>query len=116
MERRQRDELELVTHAAELLLERGDLGLGEVFLPVEGRRTVVREQLAGESGVHRLREAAGLLDVGLRGFEPQEVCVQRVREGPSDRGFYAALDVEEPLGRALAGEDAAGLRGVGASR
>src|SRR3989449_11679908 len=81
MEGRERDELELVAHRAEVLLERGDLRLGEVLLPVEGRRTVVREQLARELGVHRLGEAAGFLDVGLRGLEPQEVRGRRIGEG-----------------------------------
>src|SRR2546426_6654021 len=107
MEGRERDELELVTHAAELLLERGDLGLGEVFLPVEGRRTVIREQLARELGVNGLAEAAGFLDVGLRGLEPQEVRVRRVGERARDRGLHAVLDLEEPLGRAVAREEAA---------
>src|SRR5581483_3394396 len=43
MEAGQRDELELVAHRAQLLLELGDGGVVQVLHPVEGRRTVVGE-------------------------------------------------------------------------
>ena len=46
METCQGDELELVTHFANLLLELGNGGVIQVTLPVEGRRAVVCKQLA----------------------------------------------------------------------
>src|SRR3954453_17627058 len=48
VEPRQRDELEPVAHRAELLLELRDLRVVERLLPVERRRAVVGEELAGE--------------------------------------------------------------------
>ena len=50
------------------------------LLPVEGRRAVVRHQLAGEALVDRLRELARLAQVGRRGLEPDQVGVRRVGE------------------------------------
>jgi len=43
----QRDELEFVAHLAKLLLEISDGHVVELFLPVERRRAVVRQQFAG---------------------------------------------------------------------
>ena len=45
------DELKLVAQLAELLLEGGNLLLGQVLLPVEGGGAVVGQALAGELGV-----------------------------------------------------------------
>jgi len=53
---RQRDELVLEAHGAELALELGDGGVVQVLLPVEGRGAVVRQHLAGELGVHSVTE------------------------------------------------------------
>lgn len=64
VETRQRHELELVPHSPQLALELGDGGVVEVFLPVEGRRAVVAEELARELGVDGLREGARLLEAG----------------------------------------------------
>jgi hypothetical protein len=61
----QRDELELVAHRAQLALELGDRRVVEVLLPVERRRAVVGEQLAGELGVDALGELLGLARSGV---------------------------------------------------
>src|ERR1035438_9598619 len=45
-----------VAHGAELALELGNRGVVKVLLPVEARRAVVREQLAGKLLVDRFRE------------------------------------------------------------
>src|ERR1700719_3054409 len=50
----ERDELEAVAHGGQLALESGDLRIIELALPVEGRRAVVRQQLAGELRVDGL--------------------------------------------------------------
>jgi len=82
VEARQRHELELVAERADLLLERRDLGLVHRAAPVERRRAVVREQLARELRVDGGRELAGLLEVGRRGLDPEEVGVGGVGEAP----------------------------------
>src|SRR5581483_6261956 len=60
----ERDELEPVAPAAQLLLEAGDLDVGERLLPVERRRAVVGEQLPRVPLVDRLRELLRLTEVG----------------------------------------------------
>ena len=52
----QGDELELVAQLGQLGLERRDGGVVEVLLPVEARRAVVGEQLAGELRMDSLGE------------------------------------------------------------
>src|ERR1044072_1080596 len=106
VEARQRDELEFVPHRAELSLERGELAVREMALPVERRRTVVREQLAGILPQDRFRELLRLGEIGLGGLEPQHVGVRRIRARAGDRRFDAVFDDEESLGRALAGAPA----------
>jgi hypothetical protein len=54
VEARKLDELEAIAHAAQLLLEGGDLVVAEMALPVEGGGAVVGEDLAGEALVDRL--------------------------------------------------------------
>lgn len=83
VEASERHELELVAHGADLLLERGDLGLVHRAAPVERRRAVVGEELAGELGVDGGGELAGLLEVGRGGLDPEEVGVGGVGEAPS---------------------------------
>jgi hypothetical protein len=74
----QRDELELVAHGAELALELGDGGVVEVLLPVEGRRAVVGQHLAGELRVDGIGERLASFQVGLAGLAPDQVGVGRV--------------------------------------
>src|ERR1044072_6229820 len=78
VEARQRDELEFVPHRAELSLERGELAVREMALPVERRRTVVREQLAGILPQDCFRELLRLGEIGLGGLEPQRSEERRV--------------------------------------
>ena len=58
MEACQSYELEAVPHRTEFLLERGDRGIVEMPLPIERRRAVVGEQLAGELRTDRFGERA----------------------------------------------------------
>src|SRR5688572_31154007 len=78
------DELELVAHGAELTLELGDRLVVELLLPVEGRRTIVGEQLARMDRVNAFREAARFLEVRLRSFAPNQVGIRRVCDSTSD--------------------------------
>ena len=80
----ERDELELVAQARQLVVEGEHLVLGQVALPVERRGAVVGERLAGELGVDRVGEAPGLVEVGLRRLAPQQVRVRRVGERAGD--------------------------------
>ncbi len=73
--------------------------------PVERRRAVVREPFAREALVDRLRELAGLAEVGRRGLEPEHVGVRGVGQGTGDRGVEPLADAEEALRRPLAGDE-----------
>ena len=102
VEARQRDELELVPQSPQLTLELGDRRVVQMLLPVERRRTVVREQLAGELGVDPVGEPLRLVKIRSRGLAPDGVGVRGVRETAGDRHLDAAVDPVEPLGRAVA--------------
>src|SRR5581483_3360420 len=65
------DELEAVAHPGELVGEPGDRSLVQASPPVERRRAVVREELAGERLVNSLGELPGLSEVRSRGLAPQ---------------------------------------------
>jgi hypothetical protein len=57
----QSDELELVAHRSQLALELGDGGVVEILFPVERRRAVVGQELAGELAPDGLGELARLV-------------------------------------------------------
>src|SRR5581483_195410 len=97
--------LEPVAPAAQLLLEAGDLDVGERLLPVERRRAVVGEQLPRVPLVDRLRELLRLTEVGRRRLEPEDVRVRRVREPARDCRIEAVLHAVETLARALTGDE-----------
>src|SRR5207245_9842029 len=101
----ERDELEAVAEPAERRLEGGDLVVAQMPAPVERRRAVVGEQLAGEALVDRLRELTRLAHVRGRRLEPEDVRVRRVRARTGDRGGEAVADAEEALGGAVAGDE-----------
>ena len=101
----QRDELELVAHLPEFTLELGDRLVVEGRLPVERRRAVVGQHLAGVLGVHRVGELLGLVQVRRAGLAPDEVAVRGVGDGPGDRGAHTGLCLVEALSGAAAGEE-----------
>src|SRR5262249_58894224 len=78
------NELEFVTHRAQLALEAGDGCVVEVSAPVEGRRAVVGKQLAGKLAMDRGCELARLVEVGTRGLPPQQIGVTREGETALD--------------------------------
>jgi hypothetical protein len=102
MEAGQGDELEPVTHGTQLALEARDRHVVEVLSPVERRRAVVGQQLAGERLVDALGELPRLGHVGRRGLAPEHVGVRRVRPGAGDRALDPAAQAEEALGGPLA--------------
>ena len=85
----QRDELELVAHRAEFALELGDGRVVQVLLPVERRRAVVRQHLAGELAMDGFGKVARERQVGLAGFAPDQVDIRRIGQAARDRLFAA---------------------------
>ena len=78
MEAGQRDELELVAHRRDVTLKTRDRGVVQIFAPVERRRAVVSQQLAGEFRVNAIGEFARFVNIGLGSFAPDHVRVRRV--------------------------------------
>src|SRR5262245_43298907 len=74
------DELELVSHGAELALELRDGGVIEVALPVERRRAVVGEHLFRIFLANALRKAPCKIQVRSAGLAPHHVRVFSVGE------------------------------------
>ncbi len=107
MEAREGDELEGVAHRRQLALESGDGLVVEVPAPVERRRAVVRQLLAGELGVHGLGEPAREFEVRLGRLHPEQVGVRRVGEAAGDDRLDAVPHLVEPLSGAGAGEERA---------
>src|SRR6266516_278182 len=103
----ERDEEEAIAPLAERVLEGCDLVVCEVLAPVEGRRAVVRERLAREALVDRVRELPRLAEFRRRGLEPDEVCERRVREAARDGGVDPVADAVEALRRPLPGDEVA---------
>ena len=101
----QGDELEAVAHGGEFALELGDGLVVQVFLPVEGRRAVVREHLVREVLVHSVRELASELEVRGAGLHPDQIRIRRVRLGAGHAGLQAVADLVEAFGGALAGDE-----------
>ncbi|MDT4842475.1 hypothetical protein FQZ97_763790 [compost metagenome] len=110
MDAGQRDELVLVAQRGQVFLERRNLLVVEVLLPVEGRRAVVRQQLAGAGTLHRLGELTGKTDVGHAGLAPHQVSVGRVGDAAADGLLQAVLDAVETFLRALAGQEGLVIR------
>src|SRR5689334_1599277 len=76
----ERDKLEFVTHLAEFTLEFCDLTVGELGLPIEGWRAVVCQLFVRELCVDCIRKPAGFLQIRLRRFAPDQVCIASVGE------------------------------------
>ena len=109
VEARERDELELVAHGAELALEAGNGPLVDVAPPVERGRAVVGEHLARELAVDGLCEGPRLGEIGGRGLHPQEVGVGREGEAARDAARHALTGAQavEAFCRALACDEGA---------
>src|SRR5699024_11580761 len=94
----QGDELKGVAHRGQLPLERGDLVVVEVLLPVEAGRAVVGELLLGEVAVDPLGEGAGQLEVRLGGLDPQQVDRKSTRLNSSHVSIsYAVFCLSKQL-------------------
>ena len=99
------DELVLVAHRRQLVLELRDRGVVEVLLPVERRRAVVGQQLVRIGGQHGLRELAGKTEVRGAGLAPHQIRVRCIGHAAADRLFEAVFHTVETLRGTLAGEE-----------
>ena len=103
----QRHELEAVAHAGEVALKARQLIRRQLLAPVEARRAIVRQHLAGKVTMNGVRKALGVAQVGITRFPPQQVGVGRIGEAADDRILDPAprKEAEEPLGRAFAADE-----------
>src|SRR3546814_5153038 len=62
----QRNELEFVAHGPKFALEFRDRGVVQVFLPVERRRAVISQHLAGKLPMDGFSNFAGIVPIGDR--------------------------------------------------
>src|ERR1041385_3800088 len=76
----------------------------EFLLPVERRRTVVRQQLARILLVDRVSESTRVLHVWFRRFAPDDVCVRRVSQCARNRLVQLRFDGEETFGSPASGK------------
>src|SRR5690349_12550635 len=105
METRQRDELKLVAHQSQLFLKLRNRALVELLLPVERRRKIVSQQLAGKLLVKSMRKTARVFEIRFRRLAPNDIRVRRVSECARDRLIQAGFNAEEAFSRALAGQE-----------
>src|SRR5690349_6102648 len=98
----ERDELKLVAHQSELFLKLRNRALVELLLPVERRRAIVREQLAGKLLVNRVRKTGRVFEIRFRRLTPDDVRVRRVSKRARNRLVQPGFDTEETLSRAFA--------------
>jgi hypothetical protein len=101
----QGDELVLVAHRAQFALELGDGGIVQVLLPVERRRAVVGQHLAGELGVNGFGEFLGEVQIRRAGFAPHQVGVGRVGQTARNGLIQTLLGLVEAFDGALAGAE-----------
>src|SRR5207244_6594929 len=102
----ERDELEAVAHGAQFALESGDLRIIELALPIEGRRAVVRQQLARKLRVDPVGEFPRLLQVRPGGLAPDQIHMRSIGAAAGDRLPESRLDREESFrGTAPGGVD-----------
>ena len=101
VETSQCDELELVTHSAQLFLELGDGGIVQILLPVERWRAVVGQQLAWELGMNRFSEFLGERQIRFTSLAPHQIRVRRVGQATRDGLINTWLGLVEAFNGAL---------------
>ena len=110
MEAGQGDELELVAHLRQRRLEARNGRVVQLLLPVERRRAVVGQQLAGELRVDGIGKAFGFLKIRLGSLAPDQVGVGRVGQAARDGRIQPAVNAEEAFAGAFAGAEDAVVR------
>ena len=102
---RQGDELILVTHIRQLLLEAGDGFIIQLFLPVKRRRAVVGQQFTRIFRVNRIGKALRQLKVRGGSFTPHQVGIGRVGQPAADRLFDTGMGAEETFAGTVSGDE-----------
>src|SRR4029077_11131455 len=99
----QSDELEPIAHLRDITLEVEELIWRQLLAPVEARRAVVGQDLAGKLAVDRIGKTLRLGEVGFACLPPQEIGIGRIGEAARNRVFDAEpwADSEEALRGAL---------------
>ena len=110
MDTGQGNELVFVAHVGQLLLEAGDGFVIQLFLPVEGRRAVVGQQLARVFRVDGVGKAFCQRQIRRGGFTPNQVRVRRIRQAAADRLFNAGMGAVEAFAGTFAGDEFAVVR------
>src|SRR6516164_4526026 len=105
MEAGQRNELKLVPHGAQLLLETPDRRLIQLPLPIERRGTIISEELTRKLGVNRLGKGTSLLEIRLGGLTPDQVRIGSISESPSYCHRQPARDSKETFRRPVAQDE-----------
>ena len=106
----QGNELVFVAHVGQLLLETGDGFVIQLFLPVEGRRAVVGQQLARVFRVDGVGKAFCQRQIRRGGFTPDQIRIRRVRQATADRLFNAGMGTVEAFTGTLACDELAVVR------
>ena len=106
METGQGDELVAVAQGAQILLEARHRIVIQMGLPVEGRRTVVGQELTRVAGVDGGGELPCLVQIRRAGLEPDEIAVGCVGQSPGDGLLHAAAHPIETFDGTLTGEEA----------
>src|SRR5450830_1133326 len=104
METSQRDELELVAHRAQFLLEFGDGGIIQILLPVERWRAVIRQHLAWELGMDGFGELLRESQIRLAGFTPDQIGIVGVSQTARDCLLNTRTGLEEAFNSTFAGQ------------
>ena len=99
------DELVFVAHGAEFALKPGNGGVVKVFLPVERRRTVVSQHLAGVLGMHRLGKFFGKVQIRRAGFAPHQVRIVCIGDRAGNGLVHAFACFIKALCGALASQE-----------
>src|SRR5262249_30535617 len=91
METRQRDELELVPHAAKRDLKVSNRRRVQCLGPLEGSRAVIGEQLARKRCVNDFSEFPSLFEIGCEGLIPEQIGIWGIGEATGDGRVETAV-------------------------
>src|SRR5271166_3675155 len=101
----QGDELELVSHRAELTLEPPDRGVIKFLFPVERRRAIVSKEFVRMVLVDTFGKALGFRQVWLAGFTPEQIHKRGVGDCAGDCLIDPGTHPIESLRGSLAGDE-----------
>ncbi len=107
---RQGNELVLVAHVRQRLLETGDSFIVQIFLPVEGWGAVIGKQFARIFCMDGVGKAFSQRQVRGGGFAPHQVSIRGIRQATADRLFNASMGTIETFAGTFPGNKRAVIR------